>query len=283
MWRLLLRLVPALAGLGILVSAGKEPAFLISFHEEGEAIEGPKKVKPLPINGETRYFRIMPLFTQANIKAYWPFPTEDGSHGAVFWLDTTGQHVVERVGVANRGQFLATAVNRVPVDLLMVDGPVSDGRIVVWKGLAPELFQMIDKEKKIKRVSGGSPALAARQSAATPRGAGPVAGAPLAEGAVVGDIDPAVLESATSDLEPAAPKKRSRWNPFRNFLKEDPKSAPAKPTPAKPAPSRSAPSKPALPEPPLPEPPLPVEAPFQPDSTAERPDVVPLDDSSLPR
>ena len=288
MWRPLLHLLPALVGMGFLVSAGKEPTFLISFHEEGEAIEGPKKVKPFPVNGETKYFRTMPIFTQINIKSYWPFPSEDGSQGAVFWLDTTGQHVLERVGVANRGQYVAAAVNRVPIDLLLVDGQVSDGRIVIWKGLAPELFQMIDKEKKIKRVTGGSTAMATRRpaAAATRAGTNPVAGIPLPDGAVVGDVDPAVLDAATADFETGATKKKTAWNPFKRFRKEDPNPAASKPATSKPATSRPEPSRsalPPLPEPPLPEPPLPGEAPFRPDAAAERPDVVPLNEPGAAR
>jgi hypothetical protein len=278
MWRPLLHVLTALAGVGLLVSAGKEPTFLISVHEEGEAIEGPKKVKPFPVNGETKYFRTMPLFTQINIKSYWPFPSEDGSFGAVFWLDTTGQHVLQRVGAANRGQYLLTAVNRVPVDLLVVDGPAPDGRIVVWKGLPNELFQLIDKEKKIKRVSDGTPPVASRRSrgrdASSP--SDPRVDFVLPDGAVVGDVDPAVLESATADLDAGAPKKKSRWNPLRIFRREEPKGTTAKPAAPKPAAPRPAP-------PPPPEPSLPGEAPFSPDATAERADVVPLDEPGTGR
>jgi hypothetical protein len=282
MWRPLLHVLTVIAGVGFLVSAGKEPTFLISFHEEGEAIEGPKKVKPYPVNGETKYFRTMPLFTQIDIKSYWPFPAEDGSHGAVFWLDTTGQHVLERVGVANRGQYVAAVVNRVPVDLLLVDGPVPDGRIVIWKGLPPQLFQLIDKEKKIKRVTGGSPGLASRRPRPSDTGSGtnPVAGIPLPEGAVFGDVDPAVLDSATADMDGSAPKKKSRWNPFRNFRKGEPEPAASRPPTPRSAPSRPAPSKPA---PPPPEPSLPGEAPFSSDTSAEQADVVPLDEPGTGR
>jgi hypothetical protein len=241
------------------VAAGKEPVFLISFHEEGQSIDGPKKVKPLSVNGETHYFRLSPLFTQNNIQSYWPFQSQDGqSWGAVFWLDNTGQHVLERVGVANRGQFVAAAVNRVPLDLLYVDGQAKDHRIVIWKGLSPEIFKAIDATKKIRRLSNPAPAAVAAagqigRAAAAPVGTNPVAGAPLPDGAVVSDLDPASLDAATADtaLNPTKEKK-SGWNPLKWFKKE--------PNPSKPSPA-----------PPIP--PAPV---VQPDAAAERPAVVPL-------
>lgn len=228
---------------------GKAPVYLISFHEEGDSMEGPRKIQELPIRGETHYFRKMPVITQRNFKAYWAFPAEDGkSWGAVFWLDTTGQHVLQRLGVANRGQFLAVAVNRQPADVVLIDKVPEDGRIVIWKNLPSELFAVIDKEKKIRRI--GDPAtpqaLAQRAvSPAAPVGAGTERaavsrlpeGAPIPDGAVVGRIDAATVRDASLDPPPARGSK--------------------KPAPKKPTPPRGT-------------------APFSPDDPLERPDLRPL-------
>jgi hypothetical protein len=245
MTRPLFHVLLAMTGSVLCISAGKEPVFLISFHEEGQSIDGPKKVKQFAINGERRYFRLSPLFTQNNMTSYWPFQSEDGqTWGAVFWLDRTGQHVLERVGVANRGQFVAAAVNRVPLDVLYVDGQPKDNCIVIWKGLSPEIFKVIDASKKIKRRSDPSPVLAAT---AQPTDATSVAvgtslvATPLPEGAVVSDIDPAILEAATADtpLNSKKEKQSGGWNPIKWLKKE---KEPKAPKPALEPQRRSAPS-----------------------------------------
>ena len=231
-----------------LAGGGKAPVYLISFHEEGDSMEGPRKIQELAVRGETRHFRKMPVITQRNFKAYWAFPAEDGrTWGAVFWLDTTGQHVLQRLGVANRGQYLAVAVNRQPADVVMIDKVPEDGRIVIWKNLSPELFAVIDKEKKIRRIGEAvTPEALARRAPAAPAvaasggSAGRLPpGAPLPDGAVVGRLDPAIEREASLDTPPP-PRRR--------------------PEP----PKKPAPSRPATP------------APFGPDDPMERPGLGPL-------
>lgn len=200
---------PAWAG------GGKGPAYLISFHEEGDSMEGPRKIQSFPINGETRHFRKMPVITQRNFKAYWAFPSDDGrTWGAVFWLDTTGQHVLQRLGGAHRDQYLAAVVNMRPADVVTIDKIPEDGRIVIWRNLTPELFALMDKDKKIRRIGEAATAEAlARRAPAAPAApaAGPVTplppGAPLPDGAVVGRIDPATLRDA-SLVDPVTPGGR---------------------------------------------------------------------------
>lgn len=222
----------ALVGLLLLVAGsalggGKQPVYLISLHEEGDQMEGPRKIQEFEVRGEMRYFRKMPVLTQRNFKAYWAFPAEDGrTWGAVFWLDTSGQHALQRLGVANRGQYLAAAVNRQPADILMIDRVPEDGRIVVWKNLSPELFAVIDKEKKIRRIGDpATPAALARRGAAAPASVASGGraflpdGSPLPDGAVVGRIDPATLNDAAlvgpaSGGRRAAPKARAGDEPF---------------------------------------------------------------------
>jgi hypothetical protein len=242
----LFALIGLLLAAGPALGGGKQPVYLISFHEEGDSMEGPRKIQELEVRGETRHFRKMPVITQRNFKAYWAFPAEDGrSWGAVFWLDTSGQHALQRLGVANRGQYLAAAVNRQPADVQIIDKVPDDGRIVIWKNLSPELFAVMDKEKKIRRIGeAATPAALALRANAAPAGPAAVptgrlpAGAPLPDGAVVGRIDPATLRDAAL-VEPASGSTR----------RPAPKKAPA---------------------------PRPADAPFTPDDSLERPDLRPL-------
>jgi hypothetical protein len=234
--------VPLAAGL--LISAGKNPTYLISFHEEGAAEDGAKRVKPIEVLGENRYFKTSPTLTQNNVTQYWPFRSQDGqTWGAVFWLNDSGGRALQRIGAANRGQLLAAAVDRVPVDILYIDAQPTDSRIVIWKGLGPHLFKRIDEAKKIKRLGDGLP------------GGNPA--------------------------PPAVVKKSAR--PFDLFRRK-PSSAETEPADVPPATADVAlPMKPSgagsrertLPE--LPAAPLPEAAPFAPDVEPERPEIVPVE------
>jgi len=234
--RLLLSLAAVLLSVGSCLAAGKKPTYLISFHEEGDSFEGKRKIQSMEINGETRHFRVNPVLTQANIKAYWAFPAADGrSWGAVFWLDAGGHHTLQRIGVANRGQFLAAAVNRIPVDVLLIDDVPPDFRIVVWKGLPLELFRAIDKEKKIRRMgeapsAGALAARAARAPAAAPtpvRAPGAplparAGGAPFPENAVLTGADPLAFDPGPGDLPKAKPTKKSFFSRKKDPLPPPP-------------------------------------------------------------
>jgi hypothetical protein len=97
---------------------------------------------------------------------------------------------------------------------------------VVWKNLSPELFAVIDKEKKIRRIGDpATPAALARRGAAAPASVASGGraflpdGSPLPDGAVVGRIDPATLNDAAlvgpaSGGRRAAPKARAGDEPF---------------------------------------------------------------------
>ncbi len=150
------------AAAALLMAGGKSPDFIISFHEEGAKEDGKTKVMEHEVLGEKRYFRIMPAVTQKDIKAYFPFKAEDGqTWGAAFWLDTSGQHALQRVGVGNRQQFLAAAVNRVPVDIQLIDNAPEDNIVVIWKGLDEKLFPLFDKKFKRLGAAGAGAGVAA--------------------------------------------------------------------------------------------------------------------------
>lgn len=218
MTRLLFILVASLSLLEPLSAGGKKQLYLVSFHEEGDEAEGVRKVQQATVNGKTLYFRKQPIITHANFRAYWPFPADDGkTWGAVFWLDTSGQHALQRLG-GQRDQYLAAAVNRVPVDFQYIDAAPMDGRIVIWKNLTPELFELMDREKRVRRVGDKTYSeQSSRRKGSSRRSASPVEpgpGAPLPEGAVVGHIDPATLEAVDSELS-SRPAKKGNSRPSR--------------------------------------------------------------------
>jgi hypothetical protein len=182
-------------------AGGKAPEFIISFHEEGDKIEGERRVHPLPIAGETRYFRKIPFLMHVNVKAYWPFRAADGqSWGAVFWLDDSGRLAVQRLGnLAVRNQYLAAAVNRVPVDSVRINNGPEDGKLVIWQGLDPALFPAFDK--KFRRIKGGNESAHLAGAGGTLPAATPVK-TTAPDGSPIHDL-------AAAD---AAKKKAAKWS-----------------------------------------------------------------------
>jgi hypothetical protein len=228
----MVRIAVSLASLLMLAgpcsAAGQKPLYLISFHAEGESMEPPRTIQSFEVNGEKRYFRKLPVLTHRNFKAYWAFPAEDGkTWGAVFWLDNAGKHVVEAIGAGSRGQYLATAINRMPIEVQKIDNAPTDGRLVIWKGIPFEMFKLMDKEKKIRRI--GEPAtadpaaMAARRVRDNParRTSEAPAGAPLPDDTVVSRIDPATLDAATRDMRRVSTPAKKSSKASRSGVAED--------------------------------------------------------------
>jgi hypothetical protein len=140
-------------GLTLATAGEKAPAYAISFHDEGDSVEGAARVMTGPVNGETRHFHKNPLITQKNLTGYWPFVSDDGtSLGAVFWLDSSAQKAINTLALSKPQTYLVCAFNGNPIDILLIDRPPDDNKIVVWKGLSADLFTIFDEEKRIKRM-----------------------------------------------------------------------------------------------------------------------------------
>jgi hypothetical protein len=144
----------------LLLGAGRNPGFIISFHPEGDEVEGKRKVLPDMVEGKKVYFHRVPVVTHKNIVGYWEFPGDDGqSYGAAFLLNSAGYRELETLAITGRGRLLRAAVNRRPVDVLRIDSAPQDRVIVIWKGITEKEIKKI--AKKLPRL-GGAPQAARR-------------------------------------------------------------------------------------------------------------------------
>jgi len=125
--------------------AGGDPA--VSFHLETEASDNPRMIFSLDIAGKTRYFRRLPEINARDVAAFRPFPGDDGAntYGIIFQLKNPAARRLTNLTNANQGRMMLAMVNGRPVDAVMIDKPVDDGFIVIWKGVTDAEIQMYDK------------------------------------------------------------------------------------------------------------------------------------------
>lgn len=143
----------ALAAPSMLSAAGKadKKKTSLSFHIETEASDNPKMIFSYsPTSGQTRYFRRMPEISSKDVTSYSPFPSESGDgYGAVFRLKGNAAKRLSALSNINQGKWLVAQVNGRLVDAVLVDQPINDGVLVVWKGIT--LADLSAFDETIKR------------------------------------------------------------------------------------------------------------------------------------
>lgn len=127
-------------------AGGSKKAARVSFHMETEGTDNPKMIFPHEVFGKKRFFRRIPDISSNDLVAYSPFPAEDqASYGAVFQLKNAAQRRLAAVTADNIGRwFVCQAFGRI-VDGVLVDEPITDGAVVIWRGLSIEEIKEIDK------------------------------------------------------------------------------------------------------------------------------------------
>ncbi|MGV3659590.1 MAG: hypothetical protein ACO1TE_05380 [Prosthecobacter sp.] len=144
----LLRALSSVACCGLLASCDtfKENKVFITCHVQTNAIEHPSEIMRLPIGGQQMTFKKVPEFSQRAIAGFEPFPAEDGQgNGVLLQLDAKGTNYLEAASRLHQGMIILTMVNAVPVDMVELDQPVTDGRFTIWRGLSDETIKEMDR------------------------------------------------------------------------------------------------------------------------------------------
>jgi hypothetical protein len=119
---------------------------MVTFHLETEAGGNPKMVFSQMDNGKERFFNRTPEITMKDMVAFSPFPSGAGDeYGLVFQLKEPAQRRLNAVSIANQGKFLLAQANGRVVDGVVIDKPVEDGVIVIWKGITTDEVKLFDK------------------------------------------------------------------------------------------------------------------------------------------
>lgn len=127
-------------------ASGKKDQTGISFHLETEAGGNPKMVFQQNLSGKERHFHRTPEISTRDILAFSPFPSEqEGTYGVVLQLSQRGKNRLAATTIANPDRWLVAAVNGRMVDAVIIDKQVTDGMIVIWKGVTLPEIKAFDK------------------------------------------------------------------------------------------------------------------------------------------
>jgi len=127
-----------LLGLLCIAAAKKSGKASLQVFPEASSTDG-KFAAPMTLlhSGKKTQISLMPLATEKDVEAFYPFDAGDGSSGAYFRLGPHGSNLLEQFTMSSRGSYLVVVVNGRHVADLLVDGPVHDSILVVPAGLLP--------------------------------------------------------------------------------------------------------------------------------------------------
>lgn len=137
--------IPLLAASALLcVAAAKKPTLDLRIHVEGLATEAPTFAFPSKLlNGTEIYLARMPLLTQREVKAIYPFPAADGSQGVYLKLDGHGSGLIQQYSMERSGRPLIVFLNSRQISNLLVDRPINDGIVCIPRGLSEDDIQLL--------------------------------------------------------------------------------------------------------------------------------------------
>jgi hypothetical protein len=153
----MLRLLPIL--LLPLLAFGAEqkpPTISIRLHAEGNPREGEPFVVPVTLINPPKQtvVRKVPIITERDIVAFYPFAAVDGTFGCYFKLDASGTNRLLQHSIEHRDTLVVAMVNGRVASAMMVGQKISDGIMPFPSGLLPreiiELqarYPIIGKEK----------------------------------------------------------------------------------------------------------------------------------------
>lgn len=131
-----------------MLHAGQKKPLPVSIRlfSEGNEKEGESFVTPVELtNPQKRIFlRKVPIVTEKDIKAFYPFPGRDGMIGAYFRLDAHGADKLDQFTTEDRGKLAVIMVNGRVAAALRVEKRVSDGILFVPGGILPNEVELLE-------------------------------------------------------------------------------------------------------------------------------------------
>lgn len=145
--RLLTLVLVAASALPAMAGGKKQQMAGLAFHLETEPGENPKMVFTQFVSNKERVFRRVPEVTAKDVAAFNPFPSQDGQgYGVLLKLKQGASNRLAGITAANTGKWMIARVNGRIVDGVRIDQQVTDGEMVIWKGLSLAEVNAMDKE-----------------------------------------------------------------------------------------------------------------------------------------
>ncbi len=126
------------------VAGAKKPVVDVRIHAEGTEAEAPTFAIPATLlNGRPAFLQRMPLVSQSEIEAVYPFAAADGSQGVYLKLGVHGSRLLQQHTMSQQGKTLVVMINGRMVSNLLVDRPVNDGIVSIPRGLTQEDISLL--------------------------------------------------------------------------------------------------------------------------------------------
>jgi len=129
------------------LAGGKKTSVVdLSFHLQAEEGDNPKMVFSQLTSGKVIKFRKTSEANSRDIESFMPFPSRDGDgYGIQVKLKPGAALRVVAMTTNNSGRWLLSMVNGRTLDAVMIDKPVNDGMLVIWKGISEGELAELDK------------------------------------------------------------------------------------------------------------------------------------------
>ena len=143
--------LPILA-LCVLGMGRKEFPVTVRFFAEANANDTEKFATPIKFANPARegFIEKVPVLSERNVKAIYPFPAADGTLGCAFQLDHSGRINLEVVSTERRGTsmvvYVGTKQGAHQVLDMVIDRSVRDGVITIHRGLTQMEIEAMGKQ-----------------------------------------------------------------------------------------------------------------------------------------
>lgn len=127
--------------------SNKGPDFTIRLHGEADKSEGESFVAEIQLTNspEKIFIHKVPEVNERDIKAFYPFPGNDGMIGAYFQLDPHGTNKLQQFSVENKGRMAFILING-RVASKVITNAVNDGILFVPGGILPQEIALLQKK-----------------------------------------------------------------------------------------------------------------------------------------
>jgi hypothetical protein len=134
--------------LGLVIAcpaADKAPLVTVRLHAEGKESDGKNFGTPVTLINPPKKIIMhkVPVVTEKDFTAFYPFPTQDGTLGAYFKLDPHGTNKLAQHTTEFRDTLAVVLINGRVACALMVDRKINDGILYIPSGfLSKEIAQL---------------------------------------------------------------------------------------------------------------------------------------------
>jgi hypothetical protein len=118
----------------------------LTFHLETDENDNPKMIFSEHVGSKIRVFRRMSEVSEKDIESFATFPSTDGvSYGLMLKLKGAAARRIAAITATNPERWLLARVNGRAVDAVLIDRQISDGMLIIWKGVNSTDIKQIDK------------------------------------------------------------------------------------------------------------------------------------------